>query len=95
MGSNTDRPTWKTLLAFAIPHFVWGSTLSFSSSTVTASIANNLRNSPSVLSLMWSSHAFKGLIGPLLFQVRPPPNHGDNKPHSYERNNAVLKPAAH
>jgi len=51
--------------------------------------------SPSVLSLMWSSQAFKGLIGPLLFQVRPPPNHGDNKPHSYERNNAVLKPAAH
>jgi len=26
MESNTDRPTWKTLLAFAIIYFVWGST---------------------------------------------------------------------
>src|SRR5438309_1226611 len=25
MESNTDRPTWKTLLAFAIIYFVWGS----------------------------------------------------------------------
>jgi drug/metabolite transporter (DMT)-like permease len=25
-GNNTDRPTWKTLLAFAIIYFVWGST---------------------------------------------------------------------
>ena len=26
MELNTDRPTWKTLLAFAIIYFVWGST---------------------------------------------------------------------
>jgi drug/metabolite transporter (DMT)-like permease len=26
MEANTDRPTWKTLLAFAIIYFVWGST---------------------------------------------------------------------
>src|SRR5258707_2654414 len=26
MDSNTHRPTWKTLLAFAIIYFVWGST---------------------------------------------------------------------
>ena len=26
MDSNTERPTWKTLLAFAIIYFVWGST---------------------------------------------------------------------
>jgi drug/metabolite transporter (DMT)-like permease len=26
MGATTDRPTWKTLLAFAIIYFVWGST---------------------------------------------------------------------
>jgi drug/metabolite transporter (DMT)-like permease len=26
MESNTDRPAWKTLLAFAIIYFVWGST---------------------------------------------------------------------
>ena len=26
MEGNTDRPTWKTLLAFAIIYFVWGST---------------------------------------------------------------------
>lgn len=26
MASTTHRPTWKTLLAFAIIYFVWGST---------------------------------------------------------------------
>jgi drug/metabolite transporter (DMT)-like permease len=26
MGAKTDRPAWKTLLAFAIIYFVWGST---------------------------------------------------------------------
>src|SRR3984893_4219453 len=26
MEANTHRPTWKTLLAFAIIYFVWGST---------------------------------------------------------------------
>src|SRR6266496_6107165 len=26
MGATTHRPTWKTLLAFAIIYFVWGST---------------------------------------------------------------------
>ena len=26
METNTHRPTWKTLLAFAIIYFVWGST---------------------------------------------------------------------